>query len=220
MYYIVKVLLFVIICCFSVVNLKKYKSESNSYFEVMKKVYGNSYSNTCLASIEGNNGYIPSVSSSKQVPMFVLAVGLEGSGHHLWSTILGKGVSDCFWVNGRHYLRDVGDGVPRTSVSDLKDGLKEQFSLRKKAGNPPCRFIYNSGFSFFLIAVIKNIEDSFPTGSIRKTGRLFMHPDIVNLRRLHEGGFISLKLLILNRDPVDTILSALRRNFFNSGVVR
>jgi hypothetical protein len=72
------------------------------------------------------------------------------------------------------------------------------FRIRSK-NFPPCRSIFDA-------------EDSFPTGAIRKTGRVFMHPDIVNLQKL-DGVVFNIKYLIINRNVTDTALSALRRNF-------
>ena len=54
------------------------------------------------------------------------------SGHHLWTELLDQPLFDCVWINGRHYNRDIGDGVPRTTVKDLYNGFQDQFKLRKR----------------------------------------------------------------------------------------
>ena len=54
------------------------------------------------------------------------------SGHHLWTELLEQPLFDCVWINGRHYNRDIGDGVPRTTVKDLSSGFQDQFKLRKR----------------------------------------------------------------------------------------
>ncbi len=158
-------------------------------------------------------------------------MGLEGAGHHLWTEVLEKPLFDCVWINARHYKRDIGDGVPRTTVAELKSGFMEQFKHRSEAGLPACKRIYDA-------------EDSFPTGAIRKGGRVFMRPDLVNLQLL-DGVLFDVKYLLIVRnttvsraDPAlrtlsdfffsvfiselrvassqDTAMSALRRNFFTS----
>jgi hypothetical protein len=50
-------------------------------------------------------------------------------------------------------------------------------------------------FDFYSI----DAEDSFPTGAIRKTGRVFMHPDLVNLQLL-DGVLFNTKYLIILRN--------------------
>lgn len=50
---------------------------------------------------------------------------------------------------------------------------------------------------------IVDTEDSFPTGAIRKAGRLFMHPDIVNLQHLH-GRLLNVKYLLIARNTTVT----------------
>ena len=153
------------------------------------------YDSTCLP-IHKKCGW-PKASSSKELPLFVISVGLEGAGHHLWTELLGS-IFDCSWINGRHYIRNIGDGVGRTTPAELSRGI-EQFAMRSKNGKPPCKYIYDA-------------EDSFPTGSIRKAGRCFMHPDIVNLEQLH-GVLFRVKYIIIARNGTDTALSSLRRNF-------
>lgn len=108
--------------------------------------------------------------------------------------------------------------VHRKTPVDLANGFKDQFELRKQSGKPACKRIYDA-------------EDSFPTGAIRKPGRLFMRPDLVNLEMLN-GIVFNIKYLIIARNVTvsyiklsrnrlttgdqDTALSALRRNFFSA----
>ena len=137
-----------------------------------------------------------------KLPLFVLSIGLEGAGHHLWTELLGQPVFDCVWTNARHYHRDIADGVPRNSAYSLKLGIDEHFKIRQQMGKPPCKSIYDA-------------EDSFPTGAIRKNGRVFMRPDIVTLHQL-DGVVLDVKYLVIIRNTTDTALSALRRNFFDT----
>ena len=139
-----------------------------NYFEAMKSIYSNSNAGIPRCISEHARCGFPPKSSS--LPTFVLSIGLEGAGHHLWTEIFQKPVFDCVWTNARHYWRDIGPGVPRRTVSSLAEGLKEQLLLKQKmSGGKGCQSIYDS-------------EDSFPTGSIRREGRVFMHPDLINLQ--------------------------------------
>ncbi len=63
---------------------------------------------------------------------------------------------------------------------------------------------YSFGYrlSYFLCHVTRSIfdaEDSFPTGAIRKKGRVFMHPDIHNIQQL-DGDLFDVKYLIILRN--------------------
>ena len=58
--------------------------------------------------------------------------------------------------------------------------------MRKDNGKPPCKLIYDA-------------EDSFPTGAIRRPGRVFMRPDIINLQRL-DGVLFNVKYLLIVRN--------------------
>lgn len=90
------------------------------YFEGMNRIYRDHVEGTCYP-VHRECGWptTPTVSTTepKQLPTFVLSIGLEGAGHHLWTEVLEQPVHDCVWINGRHYDRDIGDGVPKTSVS-------------------------------------------------------------------------------------------------------
>lgn len=176
--------------------------KSLRYFDGMKSIYfDNKDQSTCLPQ-HRECGWAPVGLPAKHLPTFVLSVGLEGAGHHLWTELLQEPVVDCLWVNGRHYRRDIGDGVPRTTVEDLKQGILEQYALREQGGKSRCELIYDA-------------EDSFPTGAIRKSGRIFMRPDLVNIEKLH-GVIFNVKYLIITRNVTDTAISALRRNFYTN----
>ena len=193
------------------------KAGYQTYFDDIEKIYGEhdtvrtGYQSTCLplhkkcgwpkqtSAPLGSSGSAGGAVKYDDLPLFVLSVGLEGAGHHLWTELM-KPVFDCTWINGRHYHRDVGDGVARVSSNDLASGIREQFAMRAKNGKKPCRSIFDA-------------EDSFPTGAIRKHGRVYMRPDIVNLEQL-DGVLFRVKYLIIARNATDTALSSLRRNFF------
>ncbi len=198
------------------------------YFDGMKQIYSGSLGDSTCFPVHNRCGWpVVRTPQANNLPLFVLSVGLEGAGHHLWTEIMEQPVFDCVWTNARHYFRDIADGVPRTTAAQLKSGLQEQFQMRKASGKPPCKTIYDS-------------EDSFPTGAIRQNGRVFMRPDIVNLQQL-DGVLFNVKYLLILRNTTvrnpthrrynvqyctfltlsllryshqDTALSALRRNFF------
>ena len=161
------------------------------YFDGMDSIYhGNTGESTCYP-VHKQCGW-PAGEKSKKLPLFVLSVGLEGAGHHLWTEILEQPVFNCVWKNARHYHRDIADGVPRATAEQLKTGFMEQFKLRRDSGKPPCKSIYDS-------------EDSFPTGAIRQNGRVFMRPDIVNLQQL-DGVLFEVKYLIIIRNTTVIII--------------
>jgi hypothetical protein len=62
-----------------------------------------------------------------------------------------------------------------------------------------CLLVCLSACLLALIRRIVDTEDSFPTGAIRKPGRLYMHPDIVNLQHLH-GNLLNVKYLLIARN--------------------
>lgn len=144
----------------------------------------------------------PKTQENSKLPLFVLSVGLEGAGHHLWTEIFQKPVFDCVWTNGRHYNREIGDGIPRTTLQVAYQGFKEMFSMRAQSGLPPCKSIYDA-------------EDSFPTGAIRKNGRVFMRPDLINLQAM-DGIMYNIKYLIILRN---TTVSSVLFCFFPSHII-
>ena len=91
------------------------------YFDGMEKIYKLDAPNTCLQShIEC--GWPAVIQTAPKLPLLVLSVGLEGAGHHLWTEILDEPIFDCVWTNARHYRRDIGDGVARTTSEELQEG--------------------------------------------------------------------------------------------------
>ena len=157
------------------------------YFDGMKQIYSGSLGDSTCFPVHNRCGWpVVRTPQAKDLPLFVLSVGLEGAGHHLWTEIMEQPVFDCVWTNARHYFRDIADGVPRTTAAQLRSGLQEQFQMRKASGKPACKTIYDS-------------EDSFPTGAIRQNGRVFMRPDIVNLQQL-DGVLFNVKYLLILRN--------------------
>jgi hypothetical protein len=154
------------------------------YFQGMDLIYKNTGPEGTCYPVHKECGW-PKRPPSKR-PLLVFSLGLEGAGHHLWTELMNKPLFDCVWINGRYYQRDLADGVPRTTLASQYSGFKEAFQLRKDSGQPPCTRIFDA-------------EDSFPTGAIRKSGRVFMRPDIVHLQDL-DGIMYDLKFLIIIRN--------------------
>ena len=86
------------------------ESSYSKYFLGMDNIYQESHDLTCLSKHK-TCGW-PKAQTSSNLPLFVLSVGLEGAGHHLWTEIVNTPVFDCVWINGRHYFRDISDGIP------------------------------------------------------------------------------------------------------------
>jgi len=116
----------------------KQNPDYKKYFSGIEKMYKNiDITDTCLMTHK-NCGW-PSRDPSKRLPMFVLSIGLEGAGHHLWTELMKEPVFDCVWINGRHYRRNIGDGVARRHKDELAEGFKEQFKLRRP--DPACKYV-------------------------------------------------------------------------------
>jgi hypothetical protein len=155
------------------------------YFKGMDAIYSaTGPDGTCLP-VHKECGW-PKRKNPDKLPLLVFSLGLEGAGHHLYSELLNKPLFDCVWINGRHYHRDLGDGVARTTLQSAYSGFKEAAQLRAQSRAPPCKRIFDA-------------EDSFPTGAIRAPGRVFMRPDIVHLQDL-DGILYDLKFLIILRN--------------------
>jgi hypothetical protein len=162
------------------------------YFTGMEAIYkATGADGTCLP-VQKECGW-PKRKNPDKLPLLVFSLGLEGAGHHLYSELLNKPLFDCVWINGRHYHRDLGDGVARTTLQSAYSGFKEAAQLRAQSRMPPCKRIFDA-------------EDSFPTGAIRAPGRVFMRPDIVHLQDL-DGILYDLKFLIILRNTTVYIVS-------------
>jgi hypothetical protein len=74
------------------------KNEYLKYFSAMKPIYGDYYSDTVLNQ-QRKCGWPQSPNRNPDLPLYVLSVGLEGAGHHLYSQLFKNPVVDCVWVN-------------------------------------------------------------------------------------------------------------------------
>ena len=81
--------------------------------------------------------------------------------------------------------------IANKTISARK-GIRTQFDLRRNDGQPACKKVFDA-------------EDSFPTGAIRKTGRLFCRPDLINVQKL-DGILYDVKYLIIARNVTVSII--------------
>ena len=58
---------------------------------------------------------------------------------------------------------------------------------------------FNDPIRVSVLILLADAEDSFPTGSIRKTGRIFCRPDLVNVQKL-DGILYNVKYLVIARN--------------------
>ena len=73
-------------------------SRYTNYFEDMKKIYRGQDEGTCLP-LHQKCGWPQETFGGKPLPLYVLVVGLEGSGHHFWTKLLFSPLFQCNWVN-------------------------------------------------------------------------------------------------------------------------
>ena len=80
------------------VDASKQQAYTN-YFNAMRNIYGNAIDETCLP-VNMKCGW-PHTQS--KLPLYIIAIGLEGSGHHLWTSVMKEGVFEegCVWVGKR-----------------------------------------------------------------------------------------------------------------------
>lgn len=79
-----------------------------NYFQDMTKIYRGQDDGTCLP-LHHKCGWPKETFGGKKLPLYVLVVGLEGSGHHFWTKLLFDPLFQCNWVNACaslyiHYL--------------------------------------------------------------------------------------------------------------------
>ena len=73
------------------------KNEYSRYFSALRPIYGDAYPQTGLEERKKCGWKQPAVDKS-ELPLFVMSVGLEGAGHHLYSELFKEPVFDCIWV--------------------------------------------------------------------------------------------------------------------------
>lgn len=78
-------------------DLSNEEKEGNSkYFLAMRNIYSDYFAESGLQK-QMQCGW-KSDPKRNDLPLFVLAVGLEGAGHHLYSELFKEPVFDCLWV--------------------------------------------------------------------------------------------------------------------------
>jgi hypothetical protein len=61
---------------------------------------GNEGEGTCLPVHQKCGWPQETFEGGKKLPLYVLVVGLEGSGHHFWTKLLNDPLFQCNWVSG------------------------------------------------------------------------------------------------------------------------
>lgn len=176
-------------------------SDYSKYFKALRDIYADvAIEQTCVPAYM-QCGW-PVVKSD--LPLLVFAVGGEGSGHHVWQTLL-TNVLDCVWQASDHYTnirqgnKIVLTGFPHLEPETLFQSLAAEYKKRKNSNNKPCRQVFDA-------------IDSFPYGLVKFGGRAMNHPDLRNIQSL-DGVLFNIKYLILVRNLTDSAVSALGRRF-------
>ena len=135
-------------------------------------------------------------------PIFLLLIGVEGSGHHLTLAFLKqffikqKVVSLQKWLPSLSSRWDALEPIQTKVPTSFKNRQQYISEIKKTIDNSPqVQFIYTSA--------------SFPYGLERDTLR---RPDIIDMVELLSP-YVDLRPLVIYRDPVSCTYSAIRRGF-------
>lgn len=205
------------------------KNDYSRYFSALRPIYGDSYPQTGLED-RRKCGWKQPAANKPELPMFVMSVGLEGAGHHLYSELFKEPVFDCLWVSLDAALYCLVKGkISILRTSDQRTALRQGCGRRRAENHPRdaeeglaravaietqsratslsvcSNDIYDVPLNLraakgvCLLRSIFDAEDSFPTGAIRKNGRVFMHPDMVNTQKMH-GDLFNVKYVLILRN--------------------
>ena len=159
--------------------------------------------NTCLP-VHKKCGW--GLAPNNTLPTLIMAVGLEGSGHHLVGLDILGGASpspirkNCELLSGPHYATD----SKLTKGDKTRVHSSEQYMLNWK------KFLRQRKFNG--CKILFDYQDSFPFQMVRSPMRAFNHPDMSNLEYLN-GKIFNIKYVVLVRNVTDCFISALRRGF-------
>jgi hypothetical protein len=207
----------------------EFDKSKSKYFKGIKKIFTKEKLPFCLQEQKAK-GWISPANGRTALPLYVIAVGTEASGHQMWKMLLDTPIFDCIWVHsllplclvlshslyqplpsksepsaGSHLSKS---GFPYLTSEDLEDSLSSQLVLSSRIASKDCKSVI-SCLAFGLIAhsLIRTIYDafsSFPFGTPKDQARVFNHPDLINLRKL-DGVLFNVKYLVLSRNI--TVLS-------------
>lgn len=197
-------------------------SSYRPYFNALARIYAHtgSIQETCVPQYHACGWpRADTTSRERPLPLLVVAIGGEGSGHHTWSNLM-DGVVDCILTETNQFkyhlmkkkatpsadnkkqrgrtkekvflTEKVLDGFPHLTAEELGQHMHQQVP-------PNCRTAFDA-------------LDSFPYSLTESRGRQMNHPDLVNLQQL-DGIAFRLKYLILVRNATDSTMSALGRRF-------
>mmetsp|Transcript_13286 Transcript_13286/g.24538 ORF Transcript_13286/g.24538 Transcript_13286/m.24538 type:complete len:602 (-) Transcript_13286:131-1936(-) len=199
----------------------------SAYFSALSRIYARAgnIQETCVPQYQacgwprGDTNRGPDHDQQRPLPLLVVAIGGEGSGHHTWSNLM-DGVVDCILTETNQFkyrlikkkatpsadnkkqrgrnkdkvflTEKVLEGFPHLTAEELGQHMHQQVP-------PNCRTSFDA-------------LDSFPYGVTESRGRQMNHPDLVNLQQL-DGIAFRLKYLVLVRNATDSTMSALGRRF-------
>jgi len=184
-----------------------------AYFTGVDRIYGDSHAEGVCVDDNKRCGWSP---PRRDLPLLVFAVGLEGSGHQMFQYLF-SGVVDCVMKESPHYVENAkqSDTVPFKRRSRMRPsppqppfphatsevlGERLMEAYNAEGMNSPggqCRTIYDG-------------LNSFPHGYMKHTGRMFAHPDIVNLQML-DGVLFDIRYIVMVRNTVETVVTSLSR---------
>jgi hypothetical protein len=85
-------------------DIDSVEKSKSKYFKSFRKIYGGSKDAmpACL-SYQKENGWVASkgealTADGSNLPLYVIAVGPEASGHQMWKILLENSIFDCIWV--------------------------------------------------------------------------------------------------------------------------
>ena len=138
-------------------------------------------------------------SSDKKMPKFIFVAGVEGSGHHalkdVWHSLDNAGVKlELVVYDQLFHSLGIENHASYHYSSILRDTHVEHMRpLFEKAAADG--------------KVVIDAQNSYPMG---KGAGPLAHPDLLKLAAL-DGVLFDLRVIVLYRDPVDAVLSAVRR---------
>ena len=132
------------------------------------------------------------------LPKFIFVAGVEGSGHHallsVWEKLRASVAMDVIVFDQTFHQLGIENHASyhysRISLDDRREAMRPVFEHAAKNN-----------------AIVIDAQNSYPMGQY--AGSL-SHPDLVQLAQL-DGVLYDLRVIVLYRNPTDTVMSAVRR---------
>eukprot|EP00049_Salpingoeca_infusionum_P009026 m.149849 g.149849 ORF g.149849 m.149849 type:complete len:799 (-) comp14209_c0_seq2:251-2647(-) len=139
--------------------------------------------------------------TSTDLPIFVLVVGIEGAGHHAMETVW-HGLEEFYDLHFIGYNPGLHSFAKEADVSKAYQYSSADFERHRKQIRNLLKKPWVRGKKLII-----DSRDSYPEGF--GVGAL-AHPDLLYLSML-DGDVIDLRVLVMSRDIVDCTMSAVRR---------